>query len=112
MKKLWVFLPVLISCVLILAPDTASAQIFAPLIDERCHCEGSAPDWGCAFQTVQNAMNLAISLGVVIATLVIAYAGALWLLSPVNPANREKGTYYDIKCGDWSGHRACRVDFR
>jgi len=91
MKKLWVLLPVLVLSICILVPDTASAQIFDPLIEEACHCPGSAPDWGCVFQTVQNAMNLAISLGVVIATLVIAYAGALWVLSPVNPANREKG---------------------
>lgn len=92
MKKLWVLLPVLILSVVFIMPGTVLADgMFEPLISEKCQCEDSAPDWGCGLETLQNAMNLAIAFGIVIATLVIAYAGAIWMLSPLNPGNREKG---------------------
>lgn len=71
--------------------SAANADFFGPIISPACQCEGSAPDWGCVLDSVQRVINLGISLGTVFAVLAIAYAGALWIFSSVNPANREKG---------------------
>ncbi len=72
-------------------PFQADAQLFGPVISEACKCENSAPTFGCVLQTIQNLLNLAITIGVVIATFMIAYAGFLWVLSPTDPKNKEKG---------------------
>lgn len=91
MKRAFVWLLVFLPFLVLLVPESASAAMWDPIIDGRCTCPESAPDWGCVLQTVQNTVNLGISLGVVIATLIIAYAGAVWLISPVNPESREMG---------------------
>lgn len=91
MKLRWMFVPLLLACALFIIPDSTSAAMFGPIIPTECHCEGRAPDWGCVMQVIQNTMNLAISIGILIATIVIAWAGALWILSPLNPKNREQG---------------------
>ncbi len=75
----------------------APASFFGPIIPDGtngqpdCHCVGKAPGWGCILQTLQNVMSLGISLSVIIATLIIAYAGFLWILSPTNAENKQKG---------------------
>ena len=91
MKRTLAYLLAFVPLLVLIVPEMASAAIWDPVIDGRCVCPNSAPDWGCVIQTVQNVMNLAVSLAVVIATLVIAYAGAIWLVSPVNPKSREMG---------------------
>lgn len=91
MKRSFAYLVVFLPLIVLLVPESASAAFWGPIIDGRCKCENSAPDWGCVIQAVQNVMNLAVSLGVVVATLVIAYAGAIWMVSPVNPQGREMG---------------------
>lgn len=74
----------------------ATSNFFGPIIDGRCKCDTatlgyeSAPDWGCVLQTLQNIVNLAISLGVVFGIFVIAYAGLLWMTNSVNPHGREQ----------------------
>lgn len=79
----------------------AEAHFFGPLIPDECNCEGqvnpaggtitTAPGWGCVLQVVQNGINLAISLGVIIATLFFAYAGFVWMTSGGNPGKIEQG---------------------
>lgn len=79
----------------------AEAKFFGPLIPDECHCEGqvdpnggtltTAPGWGCVLQVVQNGINLAISLGVIIATLFFVYAGFVWMTSGGNPGKIEQG---------------------
>gem|GEM_PF-1296991 len=91
MKMQWLVLPVLLSLAFIVLPESASAQLFQPIIPEACYCPGSAPDWGCVVQTVVNVMNIAVTLAVIVATVVIAWAGGLFIFSPLNPKNRETG---------------------
>ena len=72
----------------------AEATFFGPIIAPECNCEAdgtiSAPDWGCVLQTVQNTINLAISLSVIIATLFIVYTGFMFVASAGNPRTREQ----------------------
>ncbi len=97
MKLLRILLPVLVLGILALAPhqaQAATATFFGPIIPPECHCDTgqvSAPDFGCVLATVENAMNFAISIGVIIFVLVASYAGLLWMFSPMNPHNREMG---------------------
>jgi hypothetical protein len=77
----------------VLAPHTAfaaNANFFGPIISTQCECPISAPDWGCVLQTIQNVVNLGISLGVIFAVIVIAWGGFLWMTSSVNVRNREQ----------------------
>lgn len=99
MKYLRVLLPVLVVGIVALAPHAAyaaSATFFGPIVPPECHCDAatnggqqSAPDIGCVLQTIDNAMNFAISIGVIIFVLVTAYAGLLLIFSPMNSHNRE-----------------------
>lgn len=79
---------------LILAPFSAHAAntVFQPIIPDTgvCSCPGGAPDLGCAFQVAQNLLNDAIAVGILIAVLIIAYAGILFIFSPTNPENRSR----------------------
>lgn len=94
----------LVAGVMLLAPYSASAatvNFFGPIVPEECNCEASSPDnaasvpsapeWGCVLATLQNLVAFAISIGVMIVTLMMAYAGILWIASPFNPHNREEG---------------------
>jgi hypothetical protein len=93
MRALRLLLPVLTVGILMLAPvavQAADANFFGPIINKECECPGSAPDWGCVLQTVQNVINLGISLGVIFFVLVFAYAGVLLMASATNPENKKK----------------------
>lgn len=71
----------------------ADATFFGPVIPAECNCEGegvtSAPGWGCVLQVLQNSLNLAISLSVILAVLYIVYSGFLFVVSAGNPSARE-----------------------
>jgi hypothetical protein len=69
----------------------ADADLNSPIINSICNCPGTAPGFGCVLQVIQNLMNLAVTVGVIITTLVAAYAGILWITSPFNAENRTKG---------------------
>lgn len=92
MRALRFLLPLLVIGILAFAPAAyaADANFFGPLINEECKCVGSAPDWGCVLQTLQNVINLGVSLGVIFFVLVTAYAGALFMASSVNPGGRKQ----------------------
>jgi len=80
----------------------AESTFFGPVVPPECNCPSvispntgkevpSAADWGCVLQTVQNSMNLAVSISVIIVVLAIVYAGLVFMLSATNPENRKKG---------------------
>jgi hypothetical protein len=78
---------------LVLAPisaHAASAQFFGPIVSPSCSCPGAAPGWGCVMDTAQRSMNFGISISIIIAVLILAYGGALFLFSPTNPENISK----------------------
>ncbi len=99
MSLLRALLPVFLLCVVAFTPSTtfaATSDFFGPIIPTGCYCDAannngveSAPEWGCVLQVVQNTVNVAISIGVIIVVFVIAYAGALWMFSSFNAHNRE-----------------------
>lgn len=77
-------------------PMTASAALVGfskdnPIVPAVCNCPESAAGWGCLLGVIDNLVSFAVSISVIIATLVFAYAGFLWVMSPTNPENRQKG---------------------
>ncbi len=79
--------------ILALAPHpalAAEATFFDPIIPPECHCVGSAPDFKCVLAVMQNVVNFAISIGVIIFVLVCAYAGFLFMFSSINAENKSK----------------------
>ncbi|HWH16055.1 MAG TPA: pilin [Candidatus Paceibacterota bacterium] len=58
-------------------------------LDPTCP-EGYPLGFGGFLQLIQNAMNAAISFGIVIFVLIIAFAGILWILTPTNPENHSQ----------------------
>ena len=68
----------------------AETNFFGPVIPTECHCEGTAPEFGCIIQVVQNLLNLLVSLGIIAVTFFIAWAGFLMITGGSNPATRKK----------------------
>ncbi len=99
MHRLWA--PFLLA-LLFLVPIAAEAQSGIPLFDpewqlvpEAHKLDPSCPEgyplgFGGFLQLIQNAMNAAISFGIVIFVLIIAFAGMLWILTPTNPENHSQ----------------------
>lgn len=99
MRFLRVFLPLLVIGLFAFTPHMALAAestFFGPIIPVECHCDGSngqpasAPDFKCVLATLENGMNFAISIGIIIFVLVAAFAGFLLMFSPINQENRSK----------------------
>jgi hypothetical protein len=93
MKPVKALIPLLVFGVILLAPvaaEAATANFFGPVISPECQCPGQAPGWGCVLQTIQNVVNLAISLGVIFAVIIIAWSGWLFMTSSLNAENRTK----------------------
>lgn len=91
------FITTLVAFMLV-TPFTASAataNFFGPIISTECNCEGqtgsggvtmaTAPDYGCVLQTVQNLVNLTISLSVIVAVFVIVLVSFQFMMSVTNP---------------------------
>ncbi|MBP6869196.1 MAG: hypothetical protein KBC16_03770 [Candidatus Pacebacteria bacterium] len=91
------FITTLVAFMLIM-PFTASAataNFFGPIISPECNCEGqgnpngapmtTAPDYGCVLQTVQNIINLTISISVMLAVFMIALTSFQFMTSVTNP---------------------------
>lgn len=78
------------------------AQAGMPLFDPDWHivpdphelddsCPVGAPlGFAGVLVLIQNLMNAAISVGILISVLVITFAGVLWILTPTNPENHSK----------------------
>ncbi len=56
-----------------------------------CLCPGSAPDWGCLLQVLQNVINAAVYMGVTLCVVWIAIAGFTLMVSGDNPEARSLG---------------------
>jgi hypothetical protein len=78
------FIPFAIA-LLLLAPSVAAAQ-FGPIVPDVC--KACPCGFGGVLAIVQNLINFVISLSIIIATIVIAWAGGLYILSPTNPEMR------------------------
>ena len=65
----------------------SNVTFFGPLVPEACH---SCP---CGFagvmQIIANSMNLAISISLIIGTLIIAAGGFMYIMSAANPESRS-----------------------
>src|SRR4051812_30063037 len=66
----------------------------SPIFPAECHCDNqlspdenakytitTAPDWGCVLQVLQNVINAAIELGVLLCIVWIAYGGFSLMIS-------------------------------
>ena len=72
---------------------------FAPIISQACNCYNitangitvpeSGAAWGCVLQTIQNLLNVGVTLGVVLITIFIAWAGIAYLMAPINAEARQ-----------------------
>lgn len=76
---------------LLLAPQAtlaAESTFFGPIVPTECQ---SCP---CGFagvlEIMRHLMNFAVTLGVVVLTIMIAYAGLMYILSAANPESRSK----------------------
>lgn len=93
MRIIRAVLPLLVFGILAFAPHpafAADATFFGPIIPPQCHCETSAPDFRCVLAVMQNVINFAFSISVIIFVLVAAYAGFLLMFSSVNSENKSK----------------------
>jgi hypothetical protein len=70
-----------------------SSQFFGPIIPQSgaCTCPGSAPDWGCILQVLQNVINLGVALAIVAIVLSLVYAAFLLMTGGANPHTRLQG---------------------
>jgi len=80
----------------IFLPLVVFGQVLNPgsgwsIVPATCNCPGMAAGWGCVIDVVSNLVQFAIYLAVIITVLMIAYAGFLWVLNPLNPENRSAG---------------------
>ncbi|MDB5189191.1 MAG: hypothetical protein JWL82_148 [Parcubacteria group bacterium] len=78
-----------------LGAQAASASFFGPIVPAVCNCTSAtgistAPAYGCVLVVLQNVINFGISLGVLAATLAIAYAGFIFMMNSGNPEARGK----------------------
>lgn len=90
-------------------PFGAAAQtntIFDPIIPEACKCREvpienadgslstqkspSAPGWGCVIKVVQNVINTAVGIAVIVVVLALVYAGFMLMTSGGKPDARTK----------------------
>jgi len=79
-------LPYLLALTLILLPGSAFAQ-FGPIVPEVCQ---SCPcGFGGVLAIIQNVINFIIAISIIIATIIIAWAGGLYMLSATNPESRS-----------------------
>lgn len=85
--------------VVVLAQEASNGS-FGPIVAQpgsQCFCPGSAPDWGCVLQTVQNVFNVSISIGVIICILWIAYTGFMLMTSGSNVSRRQLAKQQALK---------------
>jgi hypothetical protein len=95
-----------LSLFFILVPMPALAatnSLLNPIVPAECHCDNqpdptdpskkitTAASYGCVLQTVQNGVNVLISLSILVFVLWLAYAGALFMASSASPGLREQG---------------------
>ena len=97
----YLFIAVFLLGVLLPQPaEAAPVNFFGPIVPEACKCDdiefegkivSSAPAYGCVLQIIQNIIRFAITLGIVLATLALVYAGFVWMTSRGNPEKISRG---------------------
>ena len=95
----------------LLLPSGAFAQgagsMFDPIIPEACKCASvpvigadgnptgqtspSAANWGCVLLVLQNVINTAVGIAVLVVILAIVYAGFVFMTSGGSPERRTQG---------------------
>ncbi|MBU1292953.1 pilin [Patescibacteria group bacterium] len=65
----------------------AQASFFGPIVPEMC--KACPCGFGGVMQLIQNVMNIMISLSIIVATIIIAWGGALYIFSSANPESRS-----------------------
>lgn len=66
----------------------AALDFFGPIVPDSA--QTCAAGWGSAIALLNNIIKFALSAGITIAVLMIAYAGFLWVTNPINAENRTK----------------------
>lgn len=90
--RLFILLPLL--ALFAAAPGvTFAAGFFGPILPQSgsCNCGALPLDWGCVLQVLQNLIQFAVSLGVILCVLWIAYAGFSLMASGGSPEARSQG---------------------
>lgn len=83
MRRIFIFA---LATLMVFAPLPVMAQ-FGPIVPEECR---SCPcGFGGVLAIIQNLVNFIIALAVIFATIIIAWGGFLYILSPANPGNRS-----------------------
>jgi len=97
--------------VVLLSPLSALAQgqgsMFDPIIPDECKCKSvpviaadgsdtgqtspSAPNWGCVLKVLQNVINTAVGIAILVVVLAIVYAAFIFMTRGGNPGAREQG---------------------
>lgn len=86
MKKAF---PFFVALALLSIPAGAhAASFFGPLVPTIC--QACPCGFNGVLEIIRNLMNLGISLAVVVATIIIAWAGFLYIASSTNPESRSK----------------------
>ncbi|MES2668716.1 MAG: pilin [Patescibacteria group bacterium] len=81
------FLLIALALLMVLVPVHAFAQ-FGPIVPEVCR---SCPcGFGGVLAIIQNMINFVIALSIIIATIIIAWAGGLYMISATNPESRSQ----------------------
>lgn len=91
-RRLFILLPLL--ALFALVPGvTFAAGFFGPILPQSgsCHCDPLPLDWGCVLQVIQNLIQFAVSFGVILMVLWIAYAGFSLMVSGGSPEARSQG---------------------
>ncbi len=61
-----------------------------PQLGSTCYCPGSAPDYGCILQVLQNVINAAVEFGIILSVIWIIIAGFSLMLGQGNPEALSK----------------------
>lgn len=70
----------------VLTPLSAAAQ-FGPIVPEVC--KSCACGFGGVMAIIQNVVNFIIAIAIIIATLIMVWAGGLYIMSSTNPESRS-----------------------
>lgn len=82
-------LAVLLFCLAV--PFGAQAALnWGPIVPPVCNCPGTAAGYGCVILIVRGLVQIAITIGVVVAVLALVYAGFTWVTSPINSEGRSR----------------------
>ena len=84
MKRL---IPFVLALIVLSVPLAASAQ-FGPIVPDAC--KACPCGFGGVLAIIQNVVNFIIAISVIIATLIMVWAGGLYMMSATNPESRSQ----------------------